>query len=167
VNVLVRVCTRMAVKVRSPESSIATPVTSHQRRVPYRKWEGRQEVLAAVGGWLEGRQTARLAEYFEDRRRRPYALPSVWQIMRLVGEWPDVLRACGWVGPLSAPTERSAGHVRFVPSASITPWPSLGSSGARLPRCSASALYLPIASILALTTCSPNGGTARQTDVQR
>jgi hypothetical protein len=74
-------------------------VSSQQRSVPYRRWDGPDEVLAAVRGWLEGRETARLAEYFEERWRRPHALPSVWQISRWVGEWPDVLRACGWVGP--------------------------------------------------------------------
>jgi hypothetical protein len=57
-------------------------------------------VLAAVRGWLDGRENVRLADYLEARRRRPYGLPSVPTLYRWVGTWPEVLRACGRVGPV-------------------------------------------------------------------
>ena len=70
------------------------------RRLSRRPWTA-EEILAAVWGWLEGREAARIKDYIVDARANPDRLPSYEEQRRQIGEWHKVRLLAGWDKPVA------------------------------------------------------------------
>jgi hypothetical protein len=55
-----------------------------------------EAMIDAVRHWLQGRNTARVADYIRDAAANPDRLPPYFRLQRRVGEWNLVRHLAGW-----------------------------------------------------------------------
>jgi hypothetical protein len=65
-----------------------------------RRWNP-SSASEALGGWLEGRRSARADDYARDAVGSS-RLPSPSVLSRLFGGWTEAIRSAGWSGPTAA-----------------------------------------------------------------